>query len=971
MLFASAAVFIVALGYMQYRSESERVFALWSQDLKAVGTLKAGQVAAWRSVRLADVVRFVRDPTLVRAIENSDDSDLPLMLKLNCKGGLYHNALLVSAACDIIRAAQEPAPPLSTTSRQAVGSAVATGQATLSDFYQSADGGLYIDCAAPIMTGTGRLAAVLVLQTAASMHIQPLMDSWPGTSTTAETLLVRKEDGGSVVFLNKLRGKPGDVPNLRLPLTQAHSPAVQTLGGHQGVIQNSDYRGKPVLAAVHMVPDSDWFIVTKIDKTEILAHLRKNTLVISGFVLMGIIVVAIAYALEKRARQADLYRSLFDNEQAQRLFNEKFRAILYSIGDAVITTDSRGHVNQMNPVAEKLTGWTEKDAAGMLLDDVFRIVNESTKEPVGNPVYRVLQEGKVVGLANHTLLIARNGAEYPIADSGAPIRDKTGEITGVVLVFRDQSTERAAQKALLDSEQRLSTFFNNLPGMAYRCRYDTYWTMLFLSQGCKELTGYAPDDLIENRKLSYFDLIHPDDRQAVWDSIDSMIKRHLPFTLEYRIITAEGTEKWVLERGCAVFDKASKSVIALEGIIQDINDRKLAAAEQIRLQEELHQVQKLEAIRRLAGGIAHDFNNMLAIILGNAEILQESIGESSDNHTPVSEIVKAGKHAGKIVKQLLGCASKQAVTPRDTDLNKTTEELLDTLRHAIGEQIELEWSPGDNLWHIWIDPAQIDQMLFNLVINARDAIHGKGKVVISTSNIKHPLDAEGRTVGRTLADYVLITVSDNGCGMDQATQSQIFDPFFSTKPDDIRSGLGLPTVYGIVKQNKGHIVVESHVGKGSVFKIYLPRQLGPAKTLPETAAAAASAPGTDGRPRSDTTILLVEDEPAVLTLTKILLQKAGYNVLDANHPHKALTIAREHKGKIHLLLTDVVMPGMSGLELSEVIGKTRPGIRKLFMSAYTADIIAKHGFLDENTIFMEKPFTREVLERKVSEALSA
>lgn len=969
LLFVASAALIAFLGYMQYRAESERVFAFWSQDLKSVGTLKAGQAASWRSERLADASRFVRGPTLVRAIENADKSDLTIMLKLNCKDGLYHNALLVSAACEVLDSAHDPAQPLSTTSRQSVGEAVATRRSTLSDFYQSADGSLHIDCAAPVFTGTGQLAAVLVLQTAASSHIQPLMESWPGTSDTAETLLVRK-DGDCVLFLNKIRGKAGGDFDLRFPLTQVHLPAVQAVRGKRGIIQSSDYRGNPVLADVRMVPDSDWFIVTKIDKAEILAHLRRNTLVICGFVLLGMIVIVIAYALENRARKAEMYHTLFDNEQARRLFNEQFRAILYSIGDAVITTDSQGHVNQMNLVAEKLTGWTEKEAAGMLLDEVFRIVNESTKEPVGNPAHRVLREGQIVGLANHTLLISRNGEEHPIADSGAPIHDEKGDITGVVLVFRDQSDERAAQKALADSERMLSTLLNNLPGMAYRCRYDTYWTMVFLSRGCKDLTGYETSDLIENRKLSYFDLIHPDDRQAVWDEIDGMIKRRAPFTLEYRIIAADGTEKWVWERGCAVFDKDNKSVTMIEGIIQDINERKLAAAEQIKLQEQIHQVQKLEAIGRLAGGIAHDFNNMLAIILGNAEILQESIGQNSPEQTHMSEIIKAGKHAGKIVKQLLGCASKQSVTPREIDLNQAISDSMETLRHSIGEQIELEWAPGDDIWRLWIDPAQIDQILVNLVINARDAISGKGKIVISTSNVKHPFVTQGAAGARNSGDYVLFSVSDNGCGMDQAVQAQIFDPFFSTKPNDIKSGLGLPTVYGIVKQNKGHITVESLAGQGSVFKIYLPRHHSQKQDLP-AATAAVSAPDIAGRPHSDTTILLVEDEPAVLALTKILLQKAGYNVLAANHPQKALTIARQHKGTIHLLLTDVVMPEMSGLELSDVIGSEMPGTKKLFMSAYTADIIARHGVINNNTNFLEKPFTREALEQKVREALSS
>ncbi len=656
---------------------------------------------------------------------------------------------------------------------------------------------------------------------------------------------------------------------------------------------------------------------------------------------------------------------LYRIEKEQRTAQQKFRTILYSIGDAVIVTDDEGRVRQMNPVAEHLTGWAEEEAAGQPLDEVFHVINEETRARVESPVWRVLKEGKIVGLANHTLLISRDGTERPIADSGAPVHDELSAMRGVVLIFRDQSAEHAAQKALQESERKLSTLLNNLPGMAYRCENDALWTMRFVSEGALPLLGYTPDDLTGNARVAYADLIHPEDRDFVNDTVCRAVLARQTFTLEYRIRTADGSEKWVWERGCAIF-KADGSFDALEGFITDITERKQAGEEQAKLERQLQQSQRIEAVGRLAGGVAHDFNNMLAVIVGTVELALERIAKTDVLYTDLQEILKASRRSAALVKQLLAFASKQPIMPRVLNLNETISSMISMLSRMIGEDIGLDWTPGPSLWSVRMDPSQIDQILVNLVVNSRDAISGIGQVSIETHNVAAEALRSRTPPGATEGDHVLIVVSDDGCGMTAEQQSHIFEPFFTTKDKGVGTGLGLSTVYGIVKQNGGFIKVFSEPGKGTRFSIFLPRAEQPSEPPePEKAEPAEPAPLP-----GQATVLLVEDEPALLGLTAALLKRLGYTVLSAEGPLEALERARDYAGTIDLLMTDVVMPEMSGRDLWRNLNQMRPSLKCLFMSGYTADIIAQHGMIQSDLHFLQKPFTKDTLAANIQRALS-
>jgi len=367
-------------------------------------------------------------------------------------------------------------------------------------------------------------------------------------------------------------------------------------------------------------------------------------------------------------------------------------------------------------------------------------------------------------------------------------------------------------------------------------------------------------------------------------------------------------------------------------------------------------------VGRLAGGVAHDFNNMLSVIIGNTELAMENMAPDDSLHNNLGEIFSAANRSADITRQLLAFARKQTIAPEVLDLNRTIESMLKMLRRLIGEDIDLAWLPGADVWPVRMDPSQIDQILANLCINARDAIKDVGKITIETGTATFDPAYCAEHPGFVNGDFVLLAVGDDGCGMDQGTLANLFEPFFTTKDVDKGTGLGLATVYGIVKQNDGFINVYSEPDQGTTFRIYLPRYLAETESPEKKTSDKTNRDGTE-------TILLVEDEPSILKMTRMMLKRSGYKVLAAGTPGEAIALARKNAGQIHLLMTDVVMPEMNGRDLAKNLLSLYPNLKRLFMSGYTANVIAHHGVLDEGVQFIQKPFSREQLGAKVREAL--
>ena len=421
-------------------------------------------------------------------------------------------------------------------------------------------------------------------------------------------------------------------------------------------------------------------------------------------------------------------------------------------------------------------------------------------------------------------------------------------------------------------------------------------------------------------------------------------------------------EIWDAEVHLMTFHHRGRQLIQLS--LHDITDRKQAEREREKLQQQLVQSQKMESVGRLAGGVAHDFNNMLSVILGHTELALQRTSPDEPLYHRLRAIEEAATRSTDLARQLLAFARKQTVAPKVLDLNATIEGMLNMLRRLIGENIELVWRPGAEIGPVRMDPSQIDQVLVNLCVNARDAVGEVGTITIETGTLVVDEQSAATPADCSPGVYSTLVVSDNGCGMDGETIPHLFEPFFTTKETGKGTGLGLAMVYGIVAQNKGCIDVRSEVGRGSTFTILLPRHQGSVELSPP-ADSARIAPQ-----RGRETILLVEDGAMLLDMTAAMLELHGYTVLQANSPGEAIRLAREHGQAIDLLITDVIMPEMNGRELARTLQAFLPGLGCLFMSGYTADVIAHHGVLDEDVHFIAKPFTLKDLTARVREALT-
>ncbi len=470
---------------------------------------------------------------------------------------------------------------------------------------------------------------------------------------------------------------------------------------------------------------------------------------------------------------------------------------------------------------------------------------------------------------------------------------------------------------------------------------------------CRRL-GYTREELL---RLTVRDIDAPECAVNVREVV-ARLRGGEKVLFEQTHITKDG-RRVPVEINAQSFQLQGRLVVL--SVVRDITERKQAEEERGKLQAQLTQAQKMESVGRLAGGVAHDFNNMLQVILGHAALALDEVPAAGCLRESLEEIQKSAQRSTDLTRQLLAFARKQTIRPKVLDLNDTLAGTLKMLRRLIGEDINLAWSSRDDLWNVRMDPSQVDQILANLCVNARDAIAGAGRVTIETLNVTLDNTYATSHLECVPGDYVLLVVSDSGHGMDAETRAHLFEPFFTTKDQGKGTGLGLATVFGIVKQNQGLIDVYSEPGMGTTFKIYLPRVQAPLAE-PEPEARARS-------PRGTGTLLLVEDEEQILKLGRRILEQQGYTVLSASTPSAAEALAKQHEGPIRLLITDVVMPGMNGKELRNRLQAYHPGLRCLFMSGYTSDVIAHHGVLDDGVQFLQKPFTTTGLLDKVQETL--
>ena len=625
---------------------------------------------------------------------------------------------------------------------------------------------------------------------------------------------------------------------------------------------------------------------------------------------------------------------------------------LHSIGDAVIVTDREGRIKRMNPVAEKLTGWKEKQASGLSVREVFPIIDASTRKEIENPVEKVISSGEIVYLSNHTTLIAKDGTEYQIADSAAPIRGADGHIEGMVLVFNDVTEQYRLRETLEQQRKEQNEILQTM--VEGIITIDEKGKIITFNRAAEKMFAYDKDEVL-GQNVSI--LIPEPDRT-----------RHDSYLAHY----LQTGEKKIIGRGIEVTGlKKDGETFPARLLVSELPDngsgtRRFIAGfhnlTRIKLQEEqLRIAQKMDALGKLTGGIAHDYNNMLGVILGYSELLEDMLQDNPSLHKYVSEIKHATERGARLTQKLLNFSRRHAADVEVVDLNKLLEDEQDMLQKTLTARIKLvlELQQSD-LWPVRLDVSEFEDVIVNLSINAMHAIEGNGELMIKTLNY-HVDDKLALALNLEEGDYVQLSFKDSGCGMDDMTREKIFEPFFTTKGDS-GTGLGLSQVYGFVERSGGTIQVDSEPGKGTTMKLFFPRYHGSSKAIGDETEYKneTSLKGTE-------TILVVDDEEGLRKLSSEILKKQGYHVLVAESAMQALLILEDNK--VDLLFSDVVMPEMDGYELAAIVKQHYPEVKIQLASGFSDDRHSRH---EDDTLYnnlLSKPYNVAELLRVIRELL--
>ena len=624
-------------------------------------------------------------------------------------------------------------------------------------------------------------------------------------------------------------------------------------------------------------------------------------------------------------------------EDALRESEERYRLLFDTSMDAVFLTVPDGRILAANRAACDMFGRTE--------EELRRLGRGAVVDASDPRLAAAIEERARTGRFCGELTFMRSdGTKFPAELSTAIFHDHMGE-SRTSMVIRDITARKRAEESLV----RLATAVEQAAEPISIT--DTNGVHLYVNPAFERVSGYSRQEALgQTPRILKSGKQDADFYRRMWATLGAgqvwsgrMINKRKDGTL------------YEVDATISPIRDPMRNIVNYVAVERDVS-------REAELESQLRHAQKMEAVGRLAGGVAHDFNNLLMGIMGYADLCRAQIAPGHPIREWLDEIKLTAERSAEITRQLLAFARKQVIAPKVMDLNDAVAGMLKLLRRLIGEDIDLAWLPGANLRPVRLDPSQIDQVLANLCVNARDAIAGVGRITLETWNATIDADYCARHVEARPGEYVCLAVSDDGCGMDSETQAHLFEPFFTTKGIGKGTGLGLSTVDGIVKQNNGFIYVYSEPGKGTTFKIYLPQVT---KTvMEEVPDAAAVVPKGRGE-----AVLLVEDEKSLRVTLSAFLEALGYKVLVAETPGEAVETAGRHPGKIHLLLTDVVMPGMDGRQLAQRFESVRPDLKVLFMSGYTADVIAQRSVLERGVAFIAKPFTHDDLARKVHEVL--
>jgi len=784
--------------------------------------------------------------------------------------------------------------------------------------------------------GAGRLPILgAVLSTGdASTSLFDLLGQ-PVAASSSESLLVG-EDGTDVLFLSPLRFRPDPPLSFRLPLASAGLATRAALSEKDHFRVFSDYRGARVFAAVRRLESTPWGLVVKVDEDEALAAFRKDML--QKGVTWGVLFLALS------AAAFGFWRSLaISNEVTLARSEARFGALIEQATDAVFIVGSDGKIRDANRAAEENYGWDHealvgRHVAGLRPEDQ-RHIARANLEAAG-------REGRLVFEGEH---VRADGSRFPVEVSTRLVNIPGDSVH--LSIVRDITVRKRAEANVTrlnaELEEALAwqrQIFEGSRDAVFVS--DEQARFVAVNHAATELTGYSHEELLA---MGIPDL-HDEPDLAAYRAF------HRRILDGERILSEAPIRK---KDGGKVAVEFNNSLVAIGGrrfmhtAGRDLTERR-------QLEAQLVQAQKMEAIGRLAGGVAHDFNNLLTVIQGYGELVRDSLS-GDPRHESMEELLKAAGRATSLTRQLLAFSRKQVLEPKVVHLGEIVRETGRMLERLIGEDIAVSLGAHDDLATVKADPGQIEQVVLNLAVNARDAMPSGGQLTVSVGSLTMATPLDGFPDQLPAGRWVLMTVEDTGSGMDAETLSHAFEPFFTTKERGKGTGLGLSTVYGIVRQSGGRVQVSSVPGRGTSFQIYLPRS--DEKTTSGPRPSAGSSLGTE-------TVLVVEDEAAVRNLVKAVLERKGYVVLVAEDGAAALDLVDTHTGVIHVLLTDVVMPGMNGRDLAVRVRERRPAIKVVFMSGYTADVPTEL-VTEGGAAFLSKPFNERALTMKLREALDA
>jgi PAS domain S-box-containing protein len=964
----------------QIATERDTALTHWKSRIATIAGDRARLVSGWLAARRADAEVLAAFPAVRALLAGQGKDEEALARHLSRVAAAYgYVGIVVSEASGrpVARSASD-AGPTALLAEQSSGLADRVAKSRKPRFDLSdGHGGRLLVITVPVFADGAPAGAeddarpllgVVALGARPEAGLFPLLADDAEPTRTGETLLVDLDDATPAYLSPTRQPLPSDPAASGRSLTALGVLARAAEAGREAVAETADYRGVPVLATVRRVASTGWTLALKVDRDEALAEFHRSERLAgaaAAFLLLAL--AGFLIALHREQQRARLLQDQM--RQARALSNLQGYAdkIVASVPAGLLLLSGDLHVLSTNRAFLESFRLRDEDVLGRDLQELVRA------DRLVRGARHVLETGVAQQDGLYDLYVYARRDTKPARITMTAIQTADDEPSRLLLIIEDLTEEERLQAARQESEQRYRDLIQGLDAIVWEADARTL-TFSFVSRRAETVLGYPVERWLREPDF-WARRIHPDDREAVMQVYrDALAGRH-DHDYEYRAVTADGREVWLRDIVHVVRD-ADAQPITLRGLTVDLTELKRSERALHQSEEQLRQAQKMDAVGKLAGGIAHDFNNLLMVIRGDSDLMLRRLAAGHPLRQNAEGIREAADQAATLTRQLLAFSRKQVVAPRLVDLNGIVASIHAMLQRLLGETINLVTVTAPDLGGVKADPGQMEQMILNLCVNARDAMPDGGRLTVRTANVELDEAAARRWSDAKPGAYVMLEVSDTGGGMDADTRSHLFEPFFTTKEQGKGTGLGLSTVYGTVKQSGGHISVESEPGHGSSFCVYLPRVAAPAGLPPDprrTGESPAAPAGTPGEARlaagRGETILLVEDAQRVRAVVREILEMSGYAVLEARHGAEALEVSHQTAGPIHLLVTDVVMPQMSGRELAQRLATLRPDLKVLYMSGYTDDAIVRHGVLAAGIAFLSKPFTPDALALKVREVL--